>query len=55
VDVVQIPANLKPGKWVLGWRWVCVIGYYCELTQQHANYQLFDVCRWDCEESTQVK
>merc|ERR1712039_813261 len=23
VDVLQIPANLKPGKYVLGWRWDC--------------------------------
>ena len=22
VDTVQIPADLKPGKYVLGWRWV---------------------------------
>jgi len=22
-DVVQIPANLKPGKYILGWRWDC--------------------------------
>lgn len=23
VDTVHIPATLKPGKWVLGWRWDC--------------------------------
>ena len=23
VDMVQIPATLKPGKYVLGWRWDC--------------------------------
>ena len=23
VDYVQIPADLKPGKYVLGWRWDC--------------------------------
>ena len=22
VDLVQIPAHIAPGKWVLGWRWV---------------------------------
>ena len=22
VDTVQIPADVKPGKYVLGWRWV---------------------------------
>ena len=22
VDMVHLPANLKPGRWVLGWRWV---------------------------------
>jgi hypothetical protein len=25
VDRVQIPADLKPGKWVLGWRWDCEV------------------------------
>ena len=23
VDFVHIPADLKPGKYVLGWRWDC--------------------------------
>ena len=23
VDTVQIPADAKPGKWVIQWRWDC--------------------------------
>ena len=25
VDTVKIPAGLKPGKYVLGWRWDCEV------------------------------
>jgi hypothetical protein len=55
VDRVMIPKGLKPGPYVLGWRW----GAYCITVYVYAlclclSVSDLRVCATDCEESNQI-
>jgi hypothetical protein len=64
VDVLKIPADLKPGKYVLGWR--CVAARLApspspppplrSFPPVPSNYTLSPPLphRWDCEETDQI-